>query len=80
MNEQRICLAVLRLIDKSPCVDRQGCVGPHMFRVRHGEDRTHRVVHRCGGVAGGEDSAGNTDRQGTFKGFLRLCIEQGDLP
>lgn len=31
-------------------------------------------------VVGGEDSGGKADRQGTFKGFLQLCIEQGDFP
>jgi pimeloyl-ACP methyl ester carboxylesterase len=31
-------------------------------------------------VVGGEDSAGNTDRLATFKGFLQLCIEQGNFP
>jgi hypothetical protein len=31
-------------------------------------------------VVGGQDSGGKTDRLATFKGFLQLCIEQGDLP
>ncbi|MGZ5090778.1 MAG: hypothetical protein ACXWCY_08830 [Burkholderiales bacterium] len=31
-------------------------------------------------VVGGEDTAGNTDRLATFKGFLQLCIEQGNFP
>ena len=31
-------------------------------------------------VMGGEDTGGKTDRLATFKGFLQLCIEQGNFP
>jgi hypothetical protein len=41
--------------------------------------RTKAMRHQWS-VAGGEDSSGATDRLGTFKGFLQLCIEAGSFP
>jgi hypothetical protein len=42
--------------------------------------RRIRAMRHQWAVVGGEDSAGNTDRLGTFKGFLQLCLEQGNFP
>ena len=43
------------------------------------EGRCKAIRHQWA-VAGGTDSAGKTDRLGTFKGFLRQALEQGDFP
>jgi hypothetical protein len=43
------------------------------------EGRCKAIRHQWS-VAGGQDSGGKTDRLATFKGFLQLCIEQGNFP
>ena len=45
-----------------------------------GLSRRIRAMRHQWTVVGGEDTAGATDRLATFKGFLQLCIEQGDFP
>jgi hypothetical protein len=39
-----------------------------------------KAIRHQWAVVGGQDSAGKTDRLGTFKGFLQLCLEQGNFP
>jgi len=48
--------------------------------IVRGLSRRIRAMRHQWVVVGGEDSAGNTDRLATFKGFLQLCIEQGNFP
>jgi len=54
--------------------------GPNGVRLITALEGRCKAIRHQWTVVGGQDSARKTDRLGAFKGFLQLCIEQGNFP